>query len=156
MSGHIDVGRLRQRSAYIEAQLEALRRRTADPKAREELLSDTFASGAVKYALQTAVEAVIDMAYHLAVQLCGTAPGSAVEAFQALAGQGYMNAEDAARFAAMARVRDKVVHGYGDVTIEGLARILEEDLQDFERWLDVVRRIVLEQRGPVSGNGSGE
>lgn len=142
MGGEIDVERLRQKTAYVRTQIAALRARTADPVQRQRLLGDNFESGAVKYALQTAVEAIIDMAYHLAVKLCGEAPDSAVEAFQLLAGQGLYPSEDASRYATMARFRNKVVHGYGDVSPEALEEILTSDLDDFEKWLGVVRSVV--------------
>jgi uncharacterized protein YutE (UPF0331/DUF86 family) len=142
VGGEIDVERLRQKTAYVRTQIAALRARTADPVQRQRLLGDNFESGAVKYALQTAVEAIIDMAYHLAVKLCGEAPDSAVEAFQLLAGQGLYPSEDASRYATMARFRNKVVHGYGDVSPEALEEILTSDLDDFEKWLGVVRSVV--------------
>ncbi len=142
MGSGIDLERLRAKAAYVQAEVDALKARTSDKAERDRLLDDTFASGAVKYALQTAIEAIIDMAYHLAVKMCGKAPDSAVDAFRMLSGQGLYPKEDAERFATMARFRNRVVHGYGDVSSQALAEILATDLDDFEMWLDIVRRIV--------------
>lgn len=153
MGGDLDVERLRQKAGYLKTQVEALRVHSTDPEELERLLGDAFASGAVKYALQTAIEAVIDMAYHLAAKLYAQAPGSAVDAFRLLAEHGLYTKDEVERFGSMARFRNKVVHGYGEITAEGLRQIVHEDLADFEAWLEIVSRVVASER-PQEGPSS--
>lgn len=156
MAGGVDTGRLVEKAAYLKAQLEALRRHTADPEELELLLGDGFASGAVKYALQTAVEAVIDTAYHLAAKMYGQAPGSAAEAFRVLAANRLLTGDEAERLGAMARFGNKVVHGYGEITAEGLRQILREDLAAFEAWLEVLGRVVTAEEESVDADSGRE
>ncbi len=48
-----------------------------------------------------------------------------------IAREGWISASDAARFALMARFRNRLVHLYEEVSDEEVYRILHEDLGDF-------------------------
>lgn len=72
----LDARRVGSRIAYVREQVEMIESLLATAP-RERIISDPWTLGGLKYALQTAIEGLIDIAYHLCARVqapsCGCA-----------------------------------------------------------------------------------
>lgn len=130
----VDIERLQQKAAYIHEQLSGINN-LLQRKSQSEILLDPWLQKGLKYSLQTAVEAMIDMAYHVAVKKFHHAPEDARDAFRVLAEKGVIAPDRLPVYNAMVGFRNRVVHGYQDVTPERVYEIARYELDDFERFL---------------------
>jgi uncharacterized protein YutE (UPF0331/DUF86 family) len=90
-----------------------------------------------------AIEACIDIAYHLIADRGWTPPDSAREAFAALMRHGLLDADLASRLGRAAGLRNLLVHDYVSVDPEQLVRVIRDGLDDLKtfgtlaaRWLE--------------------
>jgi len=63
----IDRDRILSKIAFIREQLTSIKTLLAE-KSKEEILSNPWLVKGLKYSLQTAVEAMVDMAYHISAK----------------------------------------------------------------------------------------
>ncbi len=105
-----------------------------------EFLEDFRNVEAAKHLLQVNVEAMIDVANHIAARNRWRTPETSSDALALLAENGILEAEDLPRFNKMVKFRNRVVHLYHLVDDAEIHRILQENLDDFALF---VKRIVL-------------
>lgn len=110
-------------------QLDATGAGDAAKLAREPILR-----AATERWLQVAVEACIDVAYHVVADRGWTPPDTARAAFLVLATHGIIDPELAERLGAAAGLRNVLVHDYVAVDLELLARAVRQDLDDLRRF----------------------
>lgn len=110
----IDARRVRERLAYIGEQVEDLRQLVA--QSGTALLQDSWKVRGVRYTLQTAIEAMIDILYHLAAKALSFAPAHAREAVDHLSQHGLITAEEARLFREMIGFRNRLVHPRASTT----------------------------------------
>ena len=120
----------------IEETLRELR--GLDKVTAARLEEDFFLKKGIERALQVCVEAVIDTAHRI-VSLadkppCSTA-GKALDAIESL---GVI--DKASSYTPMVQFRNIVVHRYGSVDNEIIVGILDRHLDDFDRFMNEVRR----------------
>ena len=132
----MDDVRLQQKLEFMERQAGAARDHAALyhrlGSAPEDALRAAVLGG-VTYALQTALQAMIDVAYHVCAKAWRTAPKDAYEAFQHLAAHGAIEAARLATYRRMIGFRNRVVHGYEDVDPERTVGYAEHTAE-FERF----------------------
>lgn len=92
------------------------------------------------------MEAAAAICNHLCADR-GHAPDSYPGCFEPLGQLGLLPGELARRLAAMAGLRNLLVHAYGRVDDSRLHRILREDLGDLEAFLDAVAQVVEREGG---------
>ncbi|MDK2856283.1 MAG: hypothetical protein PWQ41_781 [Bacillota bacterium] len=137
----LDLDRIRSKSAYISEQISEIRE-LLTRKTKEEILADPWLLKGIKYSLQTAIEAMIDLAYHLAAKCYSSAPTDARDALRTLFEHGVFPLEEYQTYTAMVGFRNRIVHGYQQVTPERVYSIAAEELGDFERFLERIRNVV--------------
>lgn len=137
----IDRERVLAKTAYIREQAASIREMLA-VRSKEEILSDPWLIKGLKYSLQTAVEAMIDLAYHIAARQFGHAPADAREAVRILAEAGLIPTGDVPVYSAMIGFRNRVVHGYQEVSAERVYRMARDDLGDFDRFLSGISTVI--------------
>ncbi len=130
----IDRERLEARSVYVRSQLAALKRIVSSIDA-ERFAAHPLRPPAARYHLQTAIEALIDIAFHLCAKLLRHAPTDAQDAFARLVAAGVLPKERAGKFREMLRFRNRVVHGYLDVDDLQVYRLILGELDDIEAAL---------------------
>lgn len=140
----LDEERIRQKIAFIREQVNDLQRLVASSDRR--LLREPWVLKGAKYALQTAIEAVIDIAYHLSAKKYGYPPSDARDALRVLETKGVVTGEDLPRFIAMIGFRNRLVHGYLEVSAERLEEIILYRLDDFEQFITAIVRDVFAGR----------
>jgi uncharacterized protein YutE (UPF0331/DUF86 family) len=111
---------------------EALQHLDAHPAATEpdRLRADATLRAAVERWLQVAIEACIDLAYHVAAERGWTPSETARAAFLALASHGILTVDLAKRLGLAAGLRNVLVHDYADVDLTILAGVVASDLDD--------------------------
>jgi len=136
----LDSERMFQKIAFIREQLKDIQTLTSR-KTRSEILQDTFLVKGLKYSLQTAVEAMIDIAYHLAAKQYHCAPEEARIAFQVLRNNGVFSEEEYKTFAAMVGLQNRMVHLYQTVSDERVYEYATLELSDFETFIRKVKTL---------------
>jgi len=156
----VQLERVQRRAEYVRTQLRELRRIARDMDLPA-FLADPDAPAAVRYRLQTAVEALIDIAFHLSAKMTQHAPQDASDAFATMTRAGILDIGALPRYQQMLRFRNRVVHGYLEVDDEILYGMLTgPDLQDIEsalgRFEEAAARAVAETRETRGPAGHGE
>ncbi len=141
MSQEMDLARVAEKSTYIREQVAALRH-LIGTKSREEILRDPWLIRGVKYCLQTAIEAVIDLAYHVCAKGLGYAAVDGRDAIRKLGEVGVLTPEEVTTYQAMIGFRNRLVHGYQRVTDERVYEIATAELDDFEVFLARIRSLL--------------
>ena len=129
----IDRGKLRSHLDFVRGTVRKLERLRAE--GRDAFMSDEVAQAAATRWLQTAIEALIDMANHVIARERLGVPRAYSEAMEILVREGILPAERRDTFLAMVRFRNRAVHLYDKVGADEIWRILQEDLGDFDVFI---------------------
>jgi uncharacterized protein YutE (UPF0331/DUF86 family) len=108
----------------------------------DRLAADAMLQAAVERWLQVAIEACIDLAYHIIAERGWATPDSARGAFEGLAVQGLISADDAKRLGRAAGMRNILVHDYVRVDREILIRGIEAALTDLPAFGAMVGSLI--------------
>jgi uncharacterized protein YutE (UPF0331/DUF86 family) len=106
------------------------------------LASDATLRAAAERWLQVAIEACIDIAYHVVAANEWTPPDNARGAFLCLVGHGMLEQGLADRLSAAAGLRNVLVHDYVDVDLQRLARVIREDLADLSTFAGIAASLI--------------
>ena len=128
----VDPDIIARRVLALNEALGHLAQADADDASR--LAADPMRRAAAERWLQVAIEACIDVAYHVVAANEWTPPETARGAFSTLAAHGLIETDLANRLAAAAGLRNVLVHDYVSVDLERLARVVREDLDDLRRF----------------------
>lgn len=100
------------------------------------------ANAAVRHTLQTAIEALIDVAYHVAAKRLKAAPTDGYHAFSLLVGAGCIPPPLLPTVRRMVGFRNRIVHRYIDIEDAEVLHIVLQDLGDFETVLQALETAV--------------
>jgi len=128
----LNVDLIRTRAADIRGELEVLIAYGELPRA--DFIADGERVRAARYSLIVTIEAAAVICNHLAARR-GRVVDSYPACFEALADLEISDAQLGARLAAMARLRNILVHGYARVDDARVHDILRNDLTDLEAYL---------------------
>lgn len=132
----VDLAKLRSHVDFVRqtvGKLEHLR-----GAGREAFLRDEVSQAAATRWLQTAVEAMIDIANHVIAREGLGVPRAYSETMEILVRTGVLPEEHEPAFLAMVRFRNRVVHLYDEVDVLEIWRIPEEDLGDFDVFIAAI------------------
>ena len=135
--GRPDTETVRRHLAILDTAMRQLRRHTGRPLAA--LSDDLDTLWAVERGLQLCAQNALDVATHLVASAGRDAPDYA-SAIDQLGALGILPREFADRFRPMAGFRNVLVHGYLEVDVARLHRILNEHLGDFVEFAGHVER----------------
>ncbi|WP_157868117.1 type VII toxin-antitoxin system HepT family RNase toxin [Pyrococcus abyssi] len=111
----------------------------------EEFLKNKHYVSSAKYNLLVAIEACIDIAYHLISKNKLRLPRDYVDSFKVLEENGIIDEQLAHRLILMARFRNRLVHIYWDIDNRMVYKIITEDIKDIENFLKTLRKNILSQ-----------
>lgn len=137
----IDKERVQQKIAYIREQASAIEE-LVKTSGRQEILNDPWKLRGVKYALQTAIEAIIDIAYHIVAKKYNYPPADARDALRVLEKNGAISTDDFDNYTAMVGFCNRLVHGDQEISPERLYDLITNRLVDFERFSKSVKEII--------------
>ncbi|WP_232462029.1 type VII toxin-antitoxin system HepT family RNase toxin [Thermococcus siculi] len=106
----------------------------------EEFLKNKHYVSSAKYNLLVAIEACIDIAYHLISKNKLRLPRDYADSFRVLEENDIIDKELARRLILMARFRNRLVHIYWDVDDRMIYRIITENVGDIEEFLYNLRK----------------
>ena len=137
----MDRERIMAKTGFIREQVISIRELLAAKK-REEIISDPWLTKGLIYSLQTAIEAVIDLLYHIAAKKYGCAPADARDALRVLVEKGLIPEADRPLYSSMIGFRNRVVHGYMEVSPERVYEIASKELDDFEKFIRQIKAVL--------------
>lgn len=137
----LDRDRMLSKAVYIREQVEAIRH-LVNTGGKEAIVGDPWILRGLKYSLQTAIEAIIDIAYHISAKRFAHAPVDARDALRVLAENGIFSQEEFEVYTSMVGFRNKVVHGYQQVSPERVYEVATDELGDFEKFLNSIQSLL--------------
>jgi uncharacterized protein YutE (UPF0331/DUF86 family) len=137
--GELDASIVRRHLLALDQALQTLRRHQGRPV--DALQSDREERWVVERGLQLCTQNVLDVATHLAASAGRDVPdyGTAIDQLGDL---GVLPDEFTARFRSVAGFRNVIVHGYLDVDLVIVHRLLNERLDDFAEFARRVSRFL--------------
>ncbi len=130
----VDSDRVRQKCAYITEQVASIKELIRS-KPGKDIVSDPWLIRGLKYALQTATESLIDVCYHIAAKHFGHAAKDARDAVHCLVEHGVIEGKNEVLYSSMIGFRNRVVHGYQEVSAHKVYEIASSDLDDLLRFV---------------------
>jgi len=127
----------------LQAQLTVLRACAGGAEAA--FLQDAQAIRSARYAFIVLVEAAAAICAHISARRLGTTPESYGDCFRAMGAAGLLPQELAVRLGAMARLRNLVVHIYGEVDDARFLHTLREDLGDVDAYVQAIAGLLAEE-----------
>jgi len=135
--GELDASVVRRHLLALDQALQTLRKHQG--RAVDLLQSDREERWVVERGLQLCTQNVLGVATHLAASAGRDVPDYAT-AIDQLADLGVLPGEFAARIRPVAGFRNVIVHGYLDVDLEIVHRLLNDQLDDFAEFARLVSR----------------
>jgi uncharacterized protein YutE (UPF0331/DUF86 family) len=129
--GELDTAQVRRRLMALDEALQVLRRHRGQSVQR--LSENRDELWAVERGLQICAQCALDIATHIAASAGRDVPDYAT-AIDRLAELGVTSREFAARFRSVAGFRNVIVHGYLEVDVGLVHRLLHERLEDFSEF----------------------
>ncbi|RJR14947.1 MAG: DUF86 domain-containing protein [Nitrospiraceae bacterium] len=123
---------VRTRCQEIEESLERLEQ--ISNKSREEFLSDRDQQDIASYRLLTAIEAALNLCYHITAKRLKKVPEEYAECFAILSEAGIVPAYLSERLQKTARFRNLLVHMYWKVDYSIVYDIIRNNLQDLRQF----------------------
>ena len=108
--------------------------RTYQQLSRDEVVADRNYQSMIRYALQTAIQCVIDIANHLLIGGDLERPSDSRSAILGLGRHGILPQDFAQELAGMSGLRNVIVHRYMTVDDEIIYRFLQRCVTDFETF----------------------
>ncbi len=133
-----DEERILEKIAYIQEQVLAIRN-LLNENSKEEVTANQWLIKGLKYSLQTSVEAMIDIAYHISAKQLQTAPTDGRDAIAILTQNGILADDEQELYSAMIGFRNRVVHGYQAISNERVYEISSTDLDIFSIFIRQIR-----------------
>jgi uncharacterized protein YutE (UPF0331/DUF86 family) len=143
--GELDASVVRRHLLALDQALQILKGHRG--RSVDRLRSDREERWVVERGLQLCTQNVLDVATHLAASAGRDVPDYAT-AIDRLAELGILPGEFAARFRSIAGFRNVIVHGYLDVDLEIVHRLLNDRLDDFAEFARLVSRYVDKRTQP--------
>ena len=134
----LDEERIFEKIAYIQGQVSAIQNLLHE-NSKEGIIANQWLIRGLKYSLQTSVEAMIDIAYHVSAKHIKVAPADGREAIAILTQNGILADEEQELYSAMIGFRNRVVHGYQTISNERVYEISSNDLDVFSTFIRQIR-----------------
>lgn len=130
-----DAELIAKKLAFIETCVRELR----DLCRPERLATDVKEARFAEHTLQIAIQAALDIASHIVSDERLGEPTTNRELFDRLARGGWISEALARKLHDAAGLRNLLVHGYGDVDLAIVRRVVEENLGDLLALVEAVR-----------------
>lgn len=108
----------------------------------------TLLQDALAMSLLVAIQEAIDIAFHIAADEGWGMPGSHAEAFTILADHGVLPKDLVEPLEAMARLRNRIAHGYASVDADRIWHELPAGFAALERFVVAIAKLVDERDVP--------
>jgi len=131
---------------HMRASLDRLHRLASIPA--EEFLASEDYSALANHHLQRAVQAMLDIGRHIVIRRRLGRTSSYADIICRLYENGVLPTDLGERLAELARLRNRLVHVYWDVTGPDVREVLETRLEDLEDFMREIVRAIDRENGP--------
>uniref|UniRef100_A0A832A362 DUF86 domain-containing protein n=1 Tax=Desulfacinum infernum TaxID=35837 RepID=A0A832A362_9BACT len=128
----LDLERIQTKLEDISKALARLKRFQNTPK--EAFLSDEDSQDIARSRLLTAMEAALNICYHVTAQLLKRVPEDYADCFRLLGEENLIEKDLARKLSQMARFRNRLVHLYWDIDYGEVYEIIQHHLRDLEEF----------------------
>ncbi len=108
---------------------------------QSEVISNTDYLGSLKYNLIVAIQAAIDICYHVVAQKGTIAPQNYGDCFMNLVGLGVLEKDLGIRLVDMAKFRNLLIHLYHEVDDVRVYKTARENIGDFELFIKSLAKL---------------
>lgn len=137
----IDTERVMTKITYIKQQLTDIQQLLHN-KSKEQILKDPWIIKGLKYSLQTAIEAMIDIVFHICAKHFNKAPTDARNGLEILVENKVIDNNSFFVYSQMIGFRNRIVHGYQQISGERLYEIVSKELGDFNKFIDSILKFI--------------
>jgi uncharacterized protein YutE (UPF0331/DUF86 family) len=137
----IDTERVMTKITYIKQQLTDIQQLLHN-KSKEQILKDPWIIKGLKYSLQTAIEAMIDIVFHICAKHFNKAPTDARNGLEILVENKVIDKNSFFVYSQMIGFRNRIVHGYQQISDERLYEIVSKELGDFNKFIDSILKFI--------------
>jgi uncharacterized protein YutE (UPF0331/DUF86 family) len=131
---------IRTRCSEIGESLHRLRQMRTMPASEFSATKD--AQDIAAYRLLVAIEAALSICFHLVAKKAKRAPDTYAECFAAMAEEGLIPQEMAAKLQHMARFRNMLIHRYWNIDPLRLHEIISDDIDDLDEFCAAVASLI--------------
>lgn len=135
-----DKNKIDQKLLFMNTCLNKLRKLRIFDK--NTFIDDFTKVDSAKYLLQVSIEGMLDIASHLIARNRLGKPKDNKEHFQILSDNGIIDSKDVTVYFNMARFRNRIVHMYFNISDEMIYDIVQNNLDDFERFIGNIVRVI--------------
>lgn len=132
----VDPDKLRHHLDYARSNVRHLERIRVE--GREAFLAEERTQIAAVRWLQTAIEALLDCGHHVIAREGLGIPRQYSDTVVLLVDAGILPKQDRDVFVSMVRFRNRAVHLYDEIASEEVWKIIEEHLDDFDRFIGAI------------------
>jgi uncharacterized protein YutE (UPF0331/DUF86 family) len=108
----------------------------------ETLSTDLQQQYSILYLLQNSIQIMIDVSNHILARKTHSVPSEAGKLFDTLVKEKIIPADHAKKFKLMVKFRNLVIHRYQNIDIKAIYTILQDNLLDFESFIEDVKKIL--------------
>ncbi len=136
----LNLNLIKDRFSEIEASLSRLESFQKIPK--KEFLADQDALDVACYRLLVAIEAALQICYHITAKKLSKVPEEYAECFAILGQAGILNDQLSQNLQQMARFRNLLIHTYWKIDYERLYEILNNHLEDLRAFVKAIANLL--------------
>lgn len=137
---NLNLDLIRDRFQDIQQSLDRLDRIKTLP--RDVFLADQDTLDVACYRLPVAIEAVLQICFHISARRLNHVPEEYAECFAVLGEAGVVSQNLSENLQQMARFRNMLVHVYWQVDYDRLYSIVQEDLGDLQAFIQAVGELL--------------
>ena len=116
---------------------------TLSELSEDEFVEDFKNYDSAKYNFVKVIEAIIDISNHIIARRKLGIPKTFSDTFEILGKSGLISKDETESYKRMAKFRNRLVHFYQEVDDKEVYRILRNNLEDLERFVDFVKELVI-------------
>lgn len=132
----VDKDKIRQKIHYIRQELKKLQ--TSRNLSFDDFIGKPFYVDATLRQLQVAIEAMIDISSHIVAREGWGLLKAYGDGFRSLTEHNILERQMLDTYLKMVKFRNRIVHLYDEINAEEVYRILQENLDDFERFISSI------------------
>lgn len=136
-----DKNKIDQKLLFMDTCINKLKKLRGFNK--DVFIDDFTKVDSAKYLLQVSIEAMLDISSHLIARNRLGKPKDNKEHFQILADNGIIDNKDVSIYFNMAKFRNRIVHMYFNISDEMIYDIVQNNINDFERFIANIARIII-------------
>lgn len=138
MIDNIDLPKIKQKIMFMQGNIDKLR--SLQKISKNAFIEDFRNTDSAKYLLQVTIEAMLDISNHIIARNRWGMPETNKESFEILANQGMIEQKYIDTYFTMAKFRNRIVHMYYNVSDEMIYEICQNNLEDFEVFIQTITK----------------